>query len=151
MYWEGRNSTRNSYCPDFGFWFSLQLEHVPGPRFHAESKTGLRFPCGCVVRAQSRFEVSVCTMYFVWATIHLGILKFKFRPDCAQGRVFFSEFLYGGDPSLYEYGEIQISALSVSQSAVKNSSWFGRKKLAKFDFQQYCDYRSTWVLFLKKY
>ena len=20
------------YCPDFGFWFSLQLEHVPGPR-----------------------------------------------------------------------------------------------------------------------
>ena len=55
-----------------------------------------------MVLEQSPFEVCVCTVYFVWATIHFGILKFKFSPDCARAGVFFSEFLYGADLSLYE-------------------------------------------------
>ena len=90
-----------------------------------------------MVLAQSPFEVCVCVVYFVWATIHFGILKFKFSLDCARAGVFSSEFLYGGDRSFYEYGSIQACAQSVSQTAVQNSSWFGRKKLARPNFQHY--------------
>ena len=56
------------------------------------------------------------------------------NPDA---RVFFAEFLYGGDRSFYEYAPAMIGAECVSQTAVQNSSWFGRKKLARPDFQHY--------------
>ena len=47
--------------------------------------------------------------------------------ESKHGRVFFAEFLYGGDRSFYEWGKLQVHANSPSQTAVQNSSWFGRK------------------------
>ena len=60
------------------------------------------------------------------------------RPRARAGRgrkqtagVFYAEFLYGGDRSFYEYGKLQVHANPVSQTAVQNSYWFGRKKLPR--------------------
>ena len=82
----------------FAFRFNFNMSHDPDSMQSPEQVSDFD---GDAWFCRSR-RLKFVSVYFVWATIYFGILKFKFSLDCARAGIFFSEFLYGGDLSFYE-------------------------------------------------
>ena len=84
----------------FAFRFNFNMSQDPDSMQSPEQVSDFDGDAWFLRSRRSKFASLPCILYE--PPYILAILKFKFRPARVHGRVFFSEFLYGGDRSFYE-------------------------------------------------